>query len=586
MILQALKEYYDRKITDPDSGIPTLGFEWKEIPFILVLNHKGEYIRLDDTRDDEGKKKTPKKFLVPQNAGRTSGISAGFLWDKAGYVLGLGARGKSQKEAFIKRINEEIPQSIKKEALLKFLETDVQAIIKKESVEEQDILTFSFENENELYCESDEIRNIVKSKISEENVDGLCLITGTPDKIILTHTDIVGVAGTNKNHGNIVSFNADPYCSYGNRGKQGKNAPIGKHAVFAYTTALNTLLGKNSKQRIQIGDATTIFWSAKNTRFEDDFSDFFAEPPKDNPNSNTKAIQTLFESPKTGAYNETNDNTNFYILGLSPNVSRISIRFWKFGTIAEFATNIRQHFIDLEITKSQGEQPYYSLWRLLVNAAIQDKSENIPPSIAGDFMRSIINGTPYPATILQLVLRRIKSGKSQKEKERDSDQWGAYKSVRIALIKACLNREIRFRNKQEKELSMALDKEQPSQGYQLGRLFAVLERIQEKANKGTTIRERYYGSACGSPVTVFPTLMKLKNHHLAKLEKDTKLKKDGVDYFEELIGEITGHFNDFPANMSLHEQGRFAIGYYHQRQDLQDFFTKQPTKEANNDQVK
>lgn len=564
MILQALKEYYDRKVTDPDSGIPMLGFEWKEIPFIIVLNHKGEYINLDKMREYEGKKKTTRKFLVPQNAGRTSGISAGFLWDKAGYVLGLGARGKSQKEAFIKRIHEEIPQSIKKEALLKFLETDVQAIIEKESVEEQDILTFRFENENELYCESDEIRNIVKSKISEENVDGLCLITGTPDKIILTHTDIVGVAGTNKNHGNIVSFNADPYCSYGNRGKQGKNAPIGKHAVFAYTTALNTLLGKNSKQRIQIGDATTIFWSAKNTRFEDDFSDFFAEPPKDNPNSNTKAIQTLFESPKTGAYNETNDNTNFYILGLSPNVSRISIRFWKSGTIAEFATNIRQHFIDLEITKSQGEQPYYSLWRLLVNAAIQDKSENIPPSIAGDFMRSIINGTPYPATILQLVLRRIKS------------DGGNVKPVRAAVVKAYLNRYFRS-NKNEKELSMALDKEQPSQGYQLGRLFAVLEKIQEEANKGTTIRERYYGSACGSPVTVFPTLMKLKNHHLAKLEKGR------VIYFEKLIGEITGHFNDFPANMSLHEQGRFAIGYYHQRQD---FFTKQPTEEANNDQVK
>lgn len=115
---------------------------------------------------------------------------------------------------------------------------------------------------------------------------------------------------------------------------------------------------------------------------------------------------------------------------------------------------------------------------------------------------------------------------------------------------------------------MELDTNQTSVGYQLGRLFAVLEKIQEEANPGinATIRERFYGAACATPVTVFANLMRLKNHHLAKLEN-----KGRVVNFERLLGEIIANLSDFPAHLSLHEQALFAIGYYHQRQD---FFNK------------
>ena len=218
----------------------------------------------------------------------------------------------------------------------------------------------------------------------------------------------------------------------------------------------------------------------------------------------------------------------------------------------EFAHR-KQYFDDFKIIKPPNEPEYYSIWRILVNIATQDKSENIPPNLAGDFMRSILEGTPYPTTLLQAALRRIRS-----------DAEYRVKPVRAALIKAYLNRYYRFYpSEQYKEVGVTLDKHQPSLGYQLGRLFAVLEKIQEEANPNlnATIRERYYGAACAQPVTVFANLLRLKNHHLAKMEN-----KGRVVNFEKMLSEILSNVEDFPANLDLHEQGRFAIGYYHQRQ--------------------
>lgn len=569
MILQALKEYYDRKSADPNSGIAGEGWENKEIPFIIVLDKEGALIKIEDTREVDGKKKKGKLFLVPQGVKKTSGISSNLLWDTASYVFGVGDKGDQKKLAFIDKIKSELADLITLKIIVDFLEDITiekleQEECWKEIVEKNPNLTFRFNTDSFIICNHPEV--IAKLSSSDSNVEtnkGICLVTGQNQNIKRLHTSIKGVYGAQTSGANIVSFNLDAFRSYGK--DQGFNSPVGEEAEFAYTTALNTLLKSNSN-RIQIGDASTVFWSEKETKFENVFSYLFKEPEKDNPDKGIQKVKSFFESVKTGAYVKEEGDTRFFVLGLSPNAARISIRFWQVGTITEFSSKINEYFEDFKILKPDFETEFYSIWRILVNIATQDKSENIPPNIAGDFMRSILNGTSFPATLLQSAIRRIRSSSNEK-----------FKPIRAALIKAYLNRYYRFYpDKNIKEITMDLDTKQPSIGYQLGRLFSTLEKIQEEANPGlnATIRERFYGAACATPVTVFTNLLRLKNHHLAKLEN-----RGRAINFERLLGEIIGNLTDFPAHLDLHEQGRFAIGYYHQRQA---FYT---TKEASNDKT-
>lgn len=570
MILQALKEYYDRKASDPEGDIAPEGWEKKEIPFVFVLDSGGLLVGIEDTREGEGKGIRAKTFLVPKGVKKTSGIAANLLWDTAGYVFGVDNKGNEvrsalQKKAFLDRLATELGDIPVIQVLLDFLQNvEVKRLAEEpywnEILEKNPNVTFRISDQQFLLCRHPHVVSKIESAIEgPHDSNAVCLVTGEKKAIQTLHTSIKGVRGAQSSGANIVSFNLSAFESYGK--VQGANAPISIAAEFAYTTAINTLLSRDSKQRLLVGDATAIFWSEKRSAFETDFAFFFQEPEKDNPDAGVGKIRALFESVNTGAYQEDRGDMQFYILGLSPNAARIAIRFWQVGTILGFAEKIRQHFEDYSIIKPPREPEHYSVWRILVNIATQDKSENIPPNIAGDFMRSILNGAPYPSTLLQATIRRIQS-----------DTENRVKPVRAALIKAYLNRYRRFYpDNKQKEVSFELDPDQPSIGYQLGRLFAVLEKIQEEASPGlnATIRERYYGAACATPGTVFSILLRLKNHHLAKIDN-----KGRVVNFERLLGEILARMCDFPAHLNLHEQGRFAIGYYHQRQA---FFTPKET---------
>lgn len=569
MILHALKEYYERKAADPDSGIAPEGWENKEIPFVIVLDRTGNLVKIEDTREGIGRKKRSRVFRVPQGEKKTSGVKANLLWDSAGYIFGIEKNDKKQRapekrKAFYERLEKELSGLPATKSILAFTNSITGQRLEEENAWEEIFetnpnLTFRFFDDTSVISETPEFvqlySRIIENREESKTSKGLCLITGERSQIADLHTVIKGVQGAQSSGANIVSFNLSAFRSYNK--KQGFNAPICKSSAFAYTTALNTLLAKDSKQRLKVGDATMVFWSEAKTAFENDFSSFFSEPAKDNPDYGTEKIRALYQSLSTGAYLSDDGDIRFYVLGLAPNAARISIRFWQEGRISEFSAKIRQHFEDLQIVKSEREPEFYSLWRLLVNTATQNKTENVPPNMAGELMQAVLSGTPYPATLLQAVLRRIKS-----------DVSGRVKPVRASLIKAYLNRYNRFYGSKEKEIIMALDVDQPSVGYQLGRLFAALEKIQEEANPGinATIRERYYSAACASPVSVFANLMRLKNHHLAKLEN-----KGRVVSMEKLLSEILGRLSDFPAHLNLHEQGRFAIGYYHQRHE---FFTK------------
>lgn len=584
MILQALKEYYDRKAADLDSEIAPEGFEKKELQFLIVISENGEFINIEDTREKTGNRITAKSFLLPRSKGRSGSKSyetTFLLWDHIGYVLGLptsDSKCSKQHQTWINSLKELPPDLLEDaavRAVVKFYENnEIAKAIASPYIPEclkapQCNMSFRLESDVPVPCRQ-KVQEYVKKSLrdleyevgfeSASEKTGICLVTGERGDIARTH----GRTPIDKDTKCLIGFQKNSgYDSYGK--EQGYNAPIIKSTEFAYVTALNTLL-KSKTQRIHIGDASTVFWSEKRSSFESDFSFFFKEPEKDNPDAGTQKVKALFDSVKSGTYIEDEGNNRFYILGLAPNAARIAIRFWQVGTISEFALRIAQYFNDFKIIKPPKEPEYYSIWRILVNVAIQDKSENIPPNLAGDFMRSILEGTPYPATLLQACLRRI-----------HSDTGSRVKPVRAALLKAYLNRYYQFYpNHNHKEVNMELDINQPSVGYQLGRLFATLEKIQEEANPGinATIRERFYGAACATPVTVFTNLLRLKNHHLAKLEN-----KGRVVNFERLLGEIMGHLTDFPSHLDLHEQGRFAIGYYHQRQA---FFTSSKADADNN----
>lgn len=576
MILQALAKYYERI-----PGIAQEGFQQQGIPFIIVLNSQGDFKGLLDTREGEGKKKTARPFMVPKAVKRASGIAANLLWDNPAYVLGrpkpdkkkdmnsLLERAKDQQRSFLDRIVETFSDNPLDEgitAVIRFLEHKNYEKLFTHSqwqeIEESGAnITFQLEGDTYLVCQRAVVKDAITSNVVTDDTDfQVCLITGNRDTPARLHTAIKGVWGAQSSGANIVSFNLDAFRSFGK--EQGYNAPVGSKAEFAYTTALNTMLTKGSRQRIQVGDASTVFWAEKKHELEDWFADIFGEPAKGDSEQDNAAIKALFKAPETGAKPVLDDSTKFYVLGLSPNASRIAIRFWYAGTVAEAEENIRQHFKDIAIEHAPHYPSYLSLFRLLVSTALQGKSDNIQPNLASDFMRAILAGTPYPATLLSSAVRR-----SRAEHE--------ITYPRASLIKAVLIRNARFyKTKQTKEVGMSLDTSNTNTGYRLGRLFAVLEKVQIESAGGegkinATIRDRFYGSASSTPVTVFPHLMKLKNHHIAKL--DNRGRAVNLD---KMIGEIVDGIQAetcFPGHLSLDDQGRFAVGYYHQRQD---FFKK------------
>jgi CRISPR-associated protein Csd1 len=567
MILHALYDYYQRKSRDPDAHMAPPGFEWKEIAFVIELDAEGNPIQIEDTRSGEGKKRRAHAYLVPQGMKKTSGVVANLLWDNAEYVLGVPVRGErkrvaEQHKAFITKI-ESLPATVKGDAgvqaVLRFLDRTEWPGLTRHSVwneitETNPNLTFRLQGDVDLVCQRSALIETVAMANKTDNADTQCLVTGEDDEIERLHTAIKGVRGAQSSGANVVSCNLDAFNSYGKT--QGLNAPVGKRAAFAYTTALNYLLRKDSPQRLQVGDSTTVFWADKPTQWETEIVDIFGEPRKDDPDSNVRAVASLYRAIDHGLLESGEGKSKFFVLGLAPNAARIAIRFWHNSTVAEMARRIRRHFDDLAIERSQRDPPYLSLFRLLVSVATQSKTDNIPPSLGGELVRSVLADLPYPQTLLAAAIRRIRA-----------EHEVTY--PRAALIKACINRATRYANPEIKEeLKMSLDEANRNVGYRLGRLFAVLEKIQEEANPGinATIRDRYSGAASSTPMTVFSTLLKLKNHHLSKMESRGRAAN-----LEKRIAKIIEDINDFPAQLTLLDQGRFWIGYYHQRQN---FFKK------------
>lgn len=579
MILQRLNDYYLRcqRSRDPRDRLPAFGLEVKEIPFVIEIDDEGRLVNLADTRTSEGKKKIGQRFLVPQGVKKTSGVAANLLWDTAEYVLGVDIRGKpdrvaEQHAAFRARL-EVLPEAALRDpgirAVLTFLERlDLGQLeilsLWPDILASNPVMTFRLHGDVELVCQRSAVASACVSGIGDSTSKGICLVTGDATAIERLHPAIKGVWGAQTSGANIVSFNLDAFNSYGKT--QGANAPLGKPAAFAYTTALNHLLARNSRQRVQIGDTSTVFWAEETHELETALPDLFGEPPKDNPHRGADALKALYAAVQSGKFTVGKADTHFHVLGLAPNAARIAIRFWETATALDLAKRIKCHFDDIQVVRAPHDPEHLSLFRLLTALAVQRKADNIPPKLGGEIMRAILEDLPYPVPLLNLAVQRCRA-----------EQHPNY--ARAACIKAALNRFIRRANRTaanpEKEFAPMLDPTRSDPAYRLGRLFAVLEKTQEEASPGlnATIRDRYYGAASSTPVVVFTTLLRLKNHHLAKLSRGRAVQ------MERLIGQIMDGLADFPRQLALPEQGRFALGYYHQRQV---FFAKSAASDEPN----
>ena len=587
MILQSLDRYYDRLHAEKDSSgkpkVPAYGFSEEKIGWIIVLSREGDWVDLKPHLTTD-KKPQPKLMNVPRAEKRTSGIKPNFLWDKTAYTLGVSANpdkaaAKTQpfllaedtfsafRERHLELLQKEQDDGLR--ALYQFLVKWQPSRFQDTSVADKinmldSNIVFQLDGARRYIHESERARVLWAALLQNDDAEtGLCLISGETAPIARLHPAIKGILGGQSSGGAIVSFNKESFESLGK--EQGANAPISEQAAFTYTTVLNYLLRRENRHCLTIGDASTVFWAEApdDSSAEAEESFFFDMMTVTDGEENQKVFDILQQIAKGRPLKEIAPNlhadTRFYILGLAPNASRISIRFWLNTTFGQLAQNLAAHWQDLAIEPCPWQTPP-SIWRLLIQTAPLGKTENISPVLAGEMTRAVINGTPYPMSLLSQLLARIRA---------DGDANG----LRIAMIKAILARK--FRKGLIKEgVPMSLDKESKNPAYLLGRMFAVLERIQYQAlgdiNAG--IADRYYGSASAVPFSVFPRLLVGARHHLSRLRKD----KPGLAVnLDKDLGEIISALpQNYPRHFSIDEQGRFSIGYYQQKQSY--FASKEP----------
>ena len=570
MILEAVVKHYENlaeqeKVTRP-------GWCQAKVSYGMNLTKDGKVKEILFLKHEEerGKKKVllPSQKKVPQMVTRSSGVSSNYLCDNSKYLLGIDRDGTSRRvqECFLaaREKHLELLQNVDSEmakAVRTYFETwDPSQAVNNEVIRKHwDEIT---DGGNLIFCMNDreaqddsDIQNSWNKNQTGDvrKADGICMVTGKPAEISRIHRPIKGVPGAQSSGAALVSFNAPAFESYGK--EQSYNAPVGKYAEFAYTTALNYLL-EQKKYQLQLGDTTIVYWAESGKVACQKAFSFVMKPDHDN----QREIQKLFEDLKKQNYVDLDDieidlEQKFYILGLAPNAARLSVRFFyedSFGSILEY---IRLYYRNMSMVKPKWEEREYLGVREMLDETANQKSKDKKPvsNMASMVMQAVISGSRYPASLFTDLLMRIRA-------EQGMITWG-----RAAIIKAYL---IRNHNWEKGERYMGLNEESCDSAYVLGRLFAVLEAVQRDANPGikATIRDRYFNSACATPTAVFPILIKLKNSHMKKLEREKESLKV---YYEKLLTEIMGKLEGetgFPLRLTLEEQGKFDLGYYHQMQ--------------------
>jgi CRISPR-associated protein Csd1 len=598
MILQRLNDLYDRLLENPDpvtgaARVPPYGFTDENISYCLVLSKAGELVDIQDVRDTSEKKPKAKLFSVPRPPKKSVNISPSFLWGNSQYVLGLSKKTFKNNEtkdyffAFREYINKVLLQTQDEslQALNKFLtwwegSHFTSELLRPEQLDQNFI--FKIDGSTPFIHQLPEAQRLWMHTVQDSESDihrHQCLITGEANMSAARLHD--GVSGgylknySNKAEWTLVSFNKESFTSF--RQDQGLCAPVSEQAAFAYTTALNYLLRRENGHCISIGDTSTVFWArAKSAQEESQAVSFFtafANPPSDE--GQVKKLSFSLEKIANGrpfqeVAPDLDPESRFYVLGLAPNAARLSIRYWLDSTLGELGQRLSEHWQDMQIEALpwRPEQPP-SIWRCLIETAPLRKSENIAPQLAGEWLRSVLTGQRYPRALLTQIVQRLRT---------DGDLNG----LRIALIKAVLQRDHR-KGFLKEGIPMSLDLENAPLAYRLGCLFAVLAKAQSDAIPGAnaTIVDRYYSTASSVPYSVFPRLIAGFQNHLSKLRKGEDTKGWAVNHDRQLSNILATLPDSFPKHLSIEQQGQFAVGYYHQRQN---FFIKKsdvPETESN-----
>ncbi len=582
-ILTELARLYDRLAAEGKA--PPRGYSMEKIGGEVVLDGEGRVLAIRDLRtaDDKGRPQ-PRVMAVPDGGTRTSGIKPNTLWDKTAYVLGVTAKKDRDKKPVLDDAGRLIPETegrvekehaafiARHEALLEGAgDEGLQALLgfvrawRPEMFAERGFdpalldqnLVFRLDGDfNEdgtprFIHERPAAQALIVGGEDDGGESGLCLVSGETAPPARLHPMIRGVQGAQSSGAALVTFNLDAFTSFGK--KQGENAPVSDKAAFAYGAALNALLAKGSGRSLRIGDATVVFWaevaeSARAATIEEMMAGVLAPEEK----GETEKLAALLRDIARGRASEPglDPATRVFILGLAPNAARLSVRFWRPGTLGDFARNITRFWEDLAQQPPAWKGPP-AAWSLLFESAIRaggkPKADTIPPRLGGDLMHAVLTGGPYPRTLLSSVVTRIRADH-------------VVNARRVAIIAAVLRRNFK------EDIPMSLDRENPDPAYRLGRLFAVLEGIQQAALPGlnATIRDRYFAAAMATPARVFPLLVRNAMHHLSNLKKGDA---GGLaHWFEAEMGEIWSALEAAPPrSLNLEAQGRFIAGYYHQR---------------------
>ncbi len=570
MILQALVKYYENLAEQ--GKVSRLGWCHAKVSYEINLSSEGDIIGITSRKieDMRGKKAVwvPANLVVPEMVTRSSGVAANFLCDNSKYMLGIDAEGTNPRvmDCFqaTKEKHGQILQSAQGKtarAILAYFEkwdpekAAEHPVIREnwEELTEGGNLIFSVEGQEAQ--DDPEIRDCWENYRAQNDGEdnGICLVTGKKAEISRIHKAIKGVPGAQSSGAALVSFNAPSFESYGK--EQSYNAPVGKYAEFAYTTALNYLLSQRD-YTFSMGDSMIVYWAESGKeQYQKCFLNMF-RPTKDN----QKKLKDIFDSLKEDTKIHLEDaemdpKQNFYILALAPNAARLSVRFFYVNSFGKIIQNIADHYERLEIVKPAREEQDYLGIRDMLNETVNQKSKDKTPipNMAALVLQAILSGGRYPASLYANTLIRIRA------------ECGNVNWKRAAIIKAVL---IKNYNCMEGEAFMESNDDCKDVPYILGKLFCVLEEVQWEASNRkikTTIRDSYFNSACATPAMIFPVLLKLKNSHMKKLERDkiglkVDLEKKIACLMEKLPPKL-------PERLTLQEQGEFNIGYYHQQQE-------------------